>query len=222
MRLFAFLFICIAILSCSNPTAESPAPTHRVSSLIGDSSDILSSIDTVSSIIPASYNKAISGVVDSVKITELKNVYTEKKDEYRGITWVRSNIEPRFRSTNGIYCYFAKEGNRAFNFRFVIQYYAEDWLFIKHYRFVIDGKPYSYFPSNVERDSGYGGKIWEWFDEVVTSTDKELIEALANAKSAKMKLVGDQYYDEKTITTKQLKAIRDMYELYKAMGGTIN
>ena len=34
--------------------------------------------------------------------------------------------------------------------------------------------------------------IWEWFDESVTSSDRELIYALSNAENAKMKVIGSQ------------------------------
>ena len=85
--------------------------------------------------------------------------------------------------------------------------------------FAIDGKAFEYIPSDTETDSGEGGKIWEWFDQVLSKDDKPLIEALANAKSAKMKIIGRQYYDEKTVTSEQIAAIKHTLEFYRAMGG---
>jgi hypothetical protein len=70
-----------------------------------------------------------------------------------------------------------------------------------------------------ETDSGDGGKIWEWFDESVSVSDKQLINALANSKSAKMKLIGRQYFDVKNISQDQIKGIKRTLELYQAMGG---
>jgi hypothetical protein len=120
---------------------------------------------------------------------------------------------------NGIYCYFQTENNIPSNLRFRVQYHADDWLFISRIQFSIDGKAYDYIPSDVETDSGNGGRIWEWFDESLDSSDKELIDALANAKSAKMKLIGKQYHDIKAITTEQINSIKRTLEMYNAMGG---
>lgn len=61
--------------------------------------------------------------------------------------------------------------------------------------------------------------IWEWSDEVVDSEIKEILIALINCKSAKIRLEGRQYYDTKTITTSQIKSIKETIELYKLIGG---
>ena len=72
----------------------------------------------------------------------------------------------------------------------------------------------------MERDSGNGGKIWEWADEAIQDeSDKDLVNALVNAKSAKMKLIGAQYYEIKAITKGQLASMRKTLQLYNAFGG---
>ena len=38
------------------------------------------------------------------------------------------------------------------NFRLRIQYYSDDWLFIRKYQFSIDNKAYEFIPNNVETD----------------------------------------------------------------------
>jgi hypothetical protein len=108
------------------------------------------------------------------------------------------------------------------NFRLRIQYYSDDWLFIRKYQFSIDNKAYEFIPNNVETDSGNGGYIWEWCDENIHSNnDIELIKALSNAKTAKIKFIGRQYHDIKTISQKQIKGIKDAVNLYLAMGGSL-
>lgn len=62
--------------------------------------------------------------------------------------------------------------------------------------------------------------IWEWFDESVISSERELIYALSNAENAKMKLIGSQYYDIRNITQQQTLDIKRVVELYNAMGST--
>ena len=86
-------------------------------------------------------------------------------------------------------------------------------------QFSIDDKAYEFVPMDTETDSGNGGRIWEWFDESMGKSNTELLQALANAKSAKMKLIGRQYYDTRTITQTEIKDIKRTLDLYKAMGG---
>lgn len=159
--------------------------------------------------------------IDSIKINEFSKYFTKKKDEFSNsnLTWYTPKSAPKFANANGIYCYFETENSIPNNFRFRLQYLAEDWLFFNQVQFSIDGKAYNYIPTKTETDSGNGGFIWEWFDESVTESDKELIKALANAKSAKMKLLGKQYYKIITITNGQIKSINQTLEMYKALGG---
>jgi hypothetical protein len=159
--------------------------------------------------------------IDSLKIKELKPYFLEKKDEFdpNGLVWHKPKSAPQYTNMNGIYCYFQSNKGMPSNLRFRIQYYADDWLFFNKVQFSIDGKAYEYIPSDTETDSGNGGKIWEWFDEPVRDLDKELLNALANAKSAKMKFIGRQYYDIKTVSATQISDIKRTIDLFQAMGG---
>ena len=159
--------------------------------------------------------------VDSVKIKELLPYFKVKKDEFdpNGKTWFEPKSAPQYTNRNGIYLYFAVQNGKAMPLRFRVQYYSDDWLFFKKIQFSIDNNAYEYIPSDTETDSGNGGKIWEWFDETLTGSDKTLIYALADAKSAKMKFIGRQYYDIKTITKNQITDMKRVLELYRAMGG---
>lgn len=161
--------------------------------------------------------------VDSSKIKALKPFFNIKSDEFdkNGSSWCKPKNAPVYTNANGIYCYFQIVDNIPQNLRFRIQYYSDDWLFINNCQFSIDGKAYEYTPGNVETDNGDGGYIWEWFDESVHGYDMELLNALANAKTAKIKFIGRQYHDIKPITKDQIKSIQRTIDLYHAMGGTI-
>jgi hypothetical protein len=159
--------------------------------------------------------------VDSAKIKELSKFFRQKKDEFSNDNkvWHKPKTSPQYTNQNGLYCYFQTENGLPSNLRFRFQYYSDDWLFFSKIQFAIDGKAYEYIPSDTETDSGDGGHIWEWFDQALSESDKELIYALANAKSAKMKIVGRQYYDTKTVSQDQINSIKKTLELYNAMGG---
>lgn len=161
--------------------------------------------------------------VDSSKIKELMPYFKTKKDEFSNsnVVWYEPKSRPAYINRNGIYCYFQTKDGRPCNFRFAIQYYADDWLFFKKVYFSIDSGTYAFIPLKVETDNG-DGMIWEWCDESVTSYSHiELIRALASAKQAKMKLEGRQYYKIKAITPAQIKDIKRTLELYEAMGGKL-
>ncbi len=159
--------------------------------------------------------------IDSAKVKELIKGFRQKKDEYSNDNkiWYQPTSSPIYANANGIYCYFSTANGVPASLRFRLQYYADDWLFFKTVRFSIDGKAYEYTPLKTETDNGDGGYIWEWFDESLSDADKDLIYALSNAKAAKMKLDGRQYYKEKAISHEQLNSIKKTLDLYKAMGG---
>lgn len=159
--------------------------------------------------------------IDSLKIKQLKPYFNTKKDEFDpdGLVWHKPKSAPKYTNRNGIYCYFQSNNGMPSNLRLRLQYHADDWLFFHKVQFSIDGKAYEFIPMNTETDSGNGGRIWEWFDESMGKSNTDLLEALANAKSAKMKLIGRQYYNIKTITSTQIRDINRTLDLYKAMGG---
>lgn len=158
-------------------------------------------------------------IVETPQIIELKKKFRIKKDEFdeNNIVWYQPKSSPIYRNSNGFYCYFGTKNGSPYVLRIVHQYSSDDWLFIQSYKFSIDGKAYSYTPSDMKTDNDNG--IWEWSDEVVDSEIKEILTALINCKSAKIRLEGRQYYDTKTITTSQIKSIKETIELYKLIGG---
>lgn len=180
---------------------------------------IQESIDKNKKEVQESYLK--TSTIDSAKVKLLEKSFQIKTDEFSNDNkkWYRPKSAPTYANANGIYCYFQTENGIPSNLRFRLQYYSDDWLFFSRVQFSIDGKAFEYIPLDTETDSGNGGYIWEWFDESVSESDKELINALANAKSAKMKLIGRQYFDVKTISQSQINGIKQTLELYKAMGG---
>ena len=159
--------------------------------------------------------------VDSAKLKQLIKQFRVKTDEFSNNNrkWYEHKTAPRYINRNGIYCYFDTENEIPGFLRFKVQYYSDDWLFFEAIQFSIDGVSYDYIPSKTETDNGEGGKIWEWFDERVTDSDEKLINALANAKNAKMKFIGKQYYDIKTISAEQIRGIKQTVELYNVLGG---
>lgn len=161
--------------------------------------------------------------IDSTTIIRLKPGFRIKKDEFdtMGTTWYKPRTAPQYVNYNALYMYFGCQQEMPTSLRFRMQFQDDNWLFIRSVQFSIDGKPYEYTPNNLERDSGNGGQIWEWFDDAVDYSNKEIVLALYGASTARMRLVGDQYHKEKTITSTQLNEIKKTIDLYRAMGGQL-
>lgn len=158
--------------------------------------------------------------IDSTKVKELSNFFNIKSDEFseNNVVWYTPKSAPKYTNRNGIYCYIRTSNGLADALRLVIQYYADDWLFFDQIKFSIDDNVFSYYPVNYKRDNG-DGYIWEWVDDILSSDNREIIVALSKSKQAKMKFIGDKYYDVKTITRDQCKSIERVLEMYVALGG---
>lgn len=191
---------------------------HKTDNLNSDYVDtLLNPIDTTI-VTPESLKPKI----DSLKIKELSKYFSVKTDEFDvdKVKWIIPMSAPKFTNRNALYCYFAKIGDDVSNFRFKLQYTSDDWLFIERCEFLVDDKPFTFVPSEVKRDNNQD--IWEWFDEQVDYTNIDLILALANAKKAKVKLVGTNYHKIVEISQSQILNIKRTYDYYIASGGSFS
>lgn len=158
-----------------------------------------------------------STTVDSAKIKDLKSLFTEKKDEFTQTVWVQPKARPQYRNQNAVYAYFEKSDNSVNNFRMVVQYAGEEWLFVRSVKFNVDGKTYDYYATKWDRDNDTS--VWEWSDEQVSKTDLPLLTAIANGKVVKYRLVGDKYHEDKTLSEKYKTSIKNTLNYYSAQGG---
>ena len=150
------------------------------------------------------------------ELDKLSKKFNQKKDEFSNKTWIFPKNKPKYRNRNATYCYFMKQSNEVRNFRFVFQYVNSDWLFIKDLIFNIDGKVFEYRRLDFNTDCS-GGQIWEWCD--LQLSDIDLIRSLENAKSIKIKMNGDKYYDTRTLNSATITSIQETIKYYKALGG---
>lgn len=215
MFVIATLVAMVSIVSCDSPSKKAELQRIAREQFVKDS---IARVEFVKdSIAKAEHNAEI--------IKTHKALFIESKDEFRSYAWVKPKSAPKYTNRNGIYCYFKLENGKASNFRFVYQYYADEWLFIKNMIFNIDGQNITIVPEDMDTDCGYGGKIWEWCDEYVDggtseySINEKFIKSIAYANSVKVKMNGRQYYDTRTLTSEQIKSIKDTYEYYLALGG---
>ena len=173
-----------------------------------------------------SYNRAFP---ESKKYDELRNTYVAKSiaqieakrkaalgkmskkfDAFQEITWYQSPSSTKYRNANAFHLYFGVSNGSPAGLRLVIQYFADDWLFINSAKVNVDGVIYTVGSSEWERDND--SDIWEWIDEPLS--DRSLIEAIIKSKSSVIRFEGTQYYDTRTISATQKRALRDVLDAY--------
>ena len=96
-----------------------------------------------------------------------------------------------------------------------------DWLFINTYNFKVDDQVFNIIPDYGEFKRNNGeGKIWEWVDLYVGDKGQnyeEVVRAIASAKKVKVRFVGSQSHDEKTMSEREQKAMKNILEVYDAV-----
>lgn len=191
-----------------------------ISSIFSDDKATESAKSETEAVTDAQKSEDNAPKVDSAMVAKLKPLFKENKDEFKNVTWVEPKSAPSVRNRNGYYTYFCVNNGKPENFRLVIQYAADDWLFIRSYTFLIDGKAYEFSSPNMERDNA-SGDIWEWSDTQVESNQEvfNIIAAMKDAKEVKIRFNGKQYHTDKTLSQKDIKAIVEPLEYYLALGG---
>ena len=153
--------------------------------------------------------------IDSTEYKKIRKTFRREKDEFseNRYFYLPSNY-PHYRNTNYMGFYFGGTKDKATDLHFIIQYSAEDWLFIENVKFDFDGKFYDYGPLNFETNVSNG--IQEWSDESVDYSS-QLVQYFKKAKSVKYRLEGKQFYRDYKMSPEKLKKIQNTIKLYEFM-----
>lgn len=170
--------------------------------------------------------KEIDSLISEDKNKKAKVVEGLKKgmrvevDDMRDVKFYYDKSSPEYSNRNSVHAYIS-ESKKDIGLRFRIQYYAEDWLFIKTFMIKTDSIVTDIIPvSRLNTDNG-GGMIWETWDEPIDLGKYELLLRIIDSKMAKVRFNGSQYYKEKQISSEQKRALKNVIELFKAMGGVV-
>ena len=221
MRVLTYILligISSALFSCGNSTSDRAYLTQTqldsIERVRVDSIHIADSIAAIQKLIADSI-ASVEREASLAKLNNLSKNFVEKKDEFSEYSWVKHKNSPKYRNQNGVYLSFQKTANgSSTNLRFVIQYEDDDWLFIRNIIFNIDGENITFIPDDMQRD--HDSRIWEWSDESAEYS-MDLISKIANAKSVKLKLNGQQYYDTRSMSPSAIKAFKETLEYYNAL-----
>lgn len=139
-----------------------------------------------------------------------------KTDPVEKTTFYTDKTTPKYTNYNSFHAYFGSKAGQSW-MRLRVQYTADEWLFIKSFTVVADGRRYDFNPASFSRDNDTD--IWEWYDEPANSTDIEMLRAVASSKSATLRLNGMHYYKDRQITSAEKLAIRNVLDAFKVVNG---
>lgn len=210
-----------SVVSCVNSTKNNIYTQEQMDSIAKVKQDSIRVADSIAiriEFVEDSLAK-VAEVERNAIIEKLKNKFRYVEDEFGEVTWVYHKTTSRYRNRNSVHVYFMQDvWGRAQNLRFNVQYEDDDWLFIENMIFKIDDETTYFIPSEMKRDCGYGGRIWEWCDEPA-SNHPLLVSDIKSAKTVKIKMNGRQYYGIRQMSENQLKAFKETIQYYEALGG---
>lgn len=141
------------------------------------------------------------------------------RDDIEGITWYRSPAGADYKTS--VYLSIGKEDGKKPWLRWHIQYYGDDWLFIRDYRIKIEQQDAITLRPTAKIDhaiSKSGGSVWERFVEDAEKHAHLLNQILAS-KSVKLRMSGTKGVNDIELSPDHLQQMRDVLLVYRHMGG---
>jgi hypothetical protein len=143
-------------------------------------------------------------------------------DEIEGVTWYKDkSITSEVRMGKHLYLYVGKSATSTW-LRMRLQYAGVSWLFIKHYTIKVDDKMFTLNPNYDDIKKESYTTIWEWYDKVVTGSDMQMIQAIANSKKTVIRFEGDTYSKDWEVPSSTKRAMQNVLDAFVALGGDLN
>ena len=117
-------------------------------------------------------------------------------DEIRDISWVSHSNAPILGNFVSVYFGSRKDSAASYPLRLKLQYYGDDWLFVRSVTVKADDKVYELGKLDFERDHS-SGSVWEWIDMPV----KDYALKKGITVQAVYKMIKENRVETKTIGT---------------------
>ena len=163
---------------------------------------------------------------DTVKVepVSLRDVYLnalrQEKDEVTDDASYKHHDTTKFvNNQSEFYCYFTSTKSAKPKLRLNIQYVANEWLFIRRIIIKADDKTFTLDGlglRDIERDNG-DGKVWEWHDRPVGIKEREMLNAVANAKRVILRCEGEQYQKDRELSDAEKRRVFTVLIAYRIM-----
>jgi hypothetical protein len=162
--------------------------------------------------------QATNPIVDQKVVAAALSKMKKKYDKFEKITWYTDKSTPENNNVNSFNIYIGKNDGDALPYlRLKVQYAGGDWLFIKGYSLMVDGKIYDYPSINFERD--HYTTVWEWADVAVGNGGTGILRTIADSKETTIRYAGQKYTHDRAITKKEKESIKNVLDAYQALGG---
>ena len=151
----------------------------------------------------------------------LANATKKLMSTYDKIEKIRWYHDRATRNSYGsrMYLYLGKEKDSLPWLRFRLRYYGDSWLFIEKYIIQVDGKNYTYIPTETpKQEIASGGSVWETIDVSLDKNIKKIIKAVIKSKSAVIRFQGKNISDH-TISSREKQGMKEIIDAYEALGG---
>lgn len=205
-------------LEQARKTLEGLIDKHSGSSERAEASTLIKNIDVKIAAIREQERVEKQRVEAEAKaaLARLDKNLAKSTDEIKGITWITHKAEPILSKKMVLY-FGTKDGSAAsYPLRMKIQYYSDDWLFVRSVIVKADDQTFELGLMDFERDNS-GGSVWEWSDEQVKNFT--FLEATLAAKKVIVRFNGRQYYDDFILPESQKAAMRDVLLAWERYGG---
>ncbi|MFE9276149.1 hypothetical protein ACQKLN_03670 [Paenibacillus glucanolyticus] len=145
-----------------------------------------------------------------------------RTDEVTGSTIYEDKSSPQYINDNGFNIFFVTSEGSDIPVLFArFQYTGDNWLFINKYTIRADNQTFTVSPnySDVNRDNQVGG-VWEYYDVIVDKEMYDIINVIIDSNKTIIRFQGDERHQDRTVTSQEKKALQNVLDAYKAMGGS--
>lgn len=141
--------------------------------------------------------------------------FAKEYDKVSKTAFYTNTNAPRFlNSRSTVYLYIGMSGESEW-LRMKTIYTAGDWLFVDRVIAYFDGESIQLTAGDFNRDNNTD--IWEWRDEVPTTTQIEALKKLASAKDAVLRYEGQQYRRDVTLGVRDKTSIIETLMAYEQL-----
>lgn len=97
-------------------------------------------------------------------------------------------------------------------------YTGDDWIFWDNAIFLIDGQKYTKYMEyyDIVHDNG-GGTVWESINQGASASDIEMLQKIAMSNTTDVRLSGDNYSSDFTISSTEKQAIQQVLNAFNAL-----
>lgn len=141
-------------------------------------------------------------------------------DEVTDITFYEDKRSPEYINSNAFMAFISQKPDEPPVLLARFMYTGDNWIFIEKYTIKADDESFEISPSYSEfnRDNQVGS-VWEYYTTVVDKEMHDIINAVINSKKTVIRSKGQERHQDRTVTTEEKKALQNVLDAFKALGG---